>query len=167
VYLDDFAARRISREWAEDGVGRLPGDRRMAEALIPQDCLYTVVERSSESDRARVIGSLGGYTFAPDNPTHVLDMLANPVTRIVSLTIPAPWRNGAWPDCIRVDTTWLPRIATRRRRCASGHPNDRMRISCICWSKPRASRPSAGSPAERSSPIEVWLSPNSLVTRDY
>jgi mannitol-1-phosphate/altronate dehydrogenase len=87
VYLDDIAERRISAEWAEHGVGLLPGDRRMAEALIPQDCLYTVVERSAERDSARVIGSLAGYTFAPDNPQRVLEMLADPVTRIVSLTI--------------------------------------------------------------------------------
>src|SRR5207244_2583576 len=38
-------------------------------------------------DVARVVGSLGGYTFAPDNPRDVLQMLADPVTRIVSLTI--------------------------------------------------------------------------------
>jgi mannitol-1-phosphate/altronate dehydrogenase len=87
VYLDDIFERRISAEWAEHGVGLLPGDRRMAEALIPQDCLYTVVERSAERDTARVVGSLGGYTFAPDNPEQVLQMLADPLTRIVSLTI--------------------------------------------------------------------------------
>jgi mannitol-1-phosphate/altronate dehydrogenase len=87
VYLDDIAERRVSSDWGERGVGLLPGDRRMAEALIPQDCLYTVVERSAEQDTARVVGSLGGYSFAPDNPQHVLEMLADPVTRIVSLTI--------------------------------------------------------------------------------
>src|SRR5258708_16420886 len=87
VYLDDIAERRISTDWGEHGVGLLPGDRRMADALTPQDYLYTVVERSAERDAARVVGSLGGYTFAPDHPARVLDMLADPVTRIVSLTI--------------------------------------------------------------------------------
>src|SRR5205823_410230 len=87
VYLDDLAERRISSDWGERGVGLLPGDRRMADALIPQDCLYTVVERSAQTDRARVIGSLAGYTFAPDNPRHVLEMLADAATRIVSLTV--------------------------------------------------------------------------------
>src|SRR5579859_4192480 len=87
LYLDEIAERRISSAWAEHGIGLLPGDRRMADALIPQDCLYTVVERSAEQDRARVIGALGGYTFAPDNPRAVLERLADPQTRIVSLTI--------------------------------------------------------------------------------
>src|SRR4030081_2615972 len=74
LYLDDIFERRISSDWAEHGVGLLPGDRRMADALIPQDCLYTVVERSADKDSARVVGSLGGYTFAPDNPERVLQM---------------------------------------------------------------------------------------------
>src|SRR5438874_9694105 len=87
LYLDEIAERHISSDWAEHGIGLLPGDRRMAEALIPQDCLYTVVERSAQRDTARVVGALGGYSFAPDNPQGVLRMLADPVTRIVSLTI--------------------------------------------------------------------------------
>ena len=44
-------------------MGLLPGDRHMADALIPQDCLYTVVECSVQGDTARVIGSLGEYAF--------------------------------------------------------------------------------------------------------
>jgi fructuronate reductase/mannitol 2-dehydrogenase len=87
VFLDDIAERHISSDWGEQGIGLLPGDRRMADALIPQDCLYTVVERSAEQDTARVIGSLRDYKFAPDNPRQVVDILADPATRIVSLTI--------------------------------------------------------------------------------
>lgn len=87
VYLDDLAERRVTSEWGERGVGLLPGDQRMAEALTPQDCLYTVVERSAEGDTARVVGSLGEYAFAPADPESVLSMLADPATRIVSLTI--------------------------------------------------------------------------------
>jgi mannitol-1-phosphate/altronate dehydrogenase len=59
----------------------------MADALIPQDCLYTLVERGAQRDTARVVGSLGGYHFAPVNPVVVLDLLADSATRIVSLTI--------------------------------------------------------------------------------
>jgi mannitol-1-phosphate/altronate dehydrogenase len=87
LYLDDLAERGISMEWGERGVGLLPGDRRTAEALIPQDCLYTLVERSAERDTARIIGALGGYVFAPANPSAVLDLLVDPATRIVTLTI--------------------------------------------------------------------------------
>jgi len=87
MYLDALAERRITTDWGERGVGLLPGDRRMADALIPQDCLYTLVARSAEGDVAQVIGSLTAYAFAPAATEQVLQMMADPVTRIVSLTV--------------------------------------------------------------------------------
>ena len=87
VYLDDLASQRITPDWGEIGVGLLAADQRMAAALIPQDCLYTVVARDAAGDTARVIGSMTGYQFAPDDPAGVLEILADPATRIVSLTI--------------------------------------------------------------------------------
>src|SRR5437588_4599151 len=87
MYLDALAERRITTDWGERAVGLLPGDRRMAVALIPQDCLYTLVARSAEGDVAQVIGSLTAYAFAPADPEPVLQMLADPATRIVSLTV--------------------------------------------------------------------------------
>jgi mannitol-1-phosphate/altronate dehydrogenase len=87
MYLDALAERRITTDWGERGVGLLPGDKRMADALLPQDCLYTLVARSAEGDTAQVIGSLTEYVFAPNAGEQVLQMLAEPATRIVSLTI--------------------------------------------------------------------------------
>lgn len=87
VYLDDLAQQRITHEWGERGVGLLTQDRRMAEALLPQQCLYTVVERDAHVHRARVIGSMVDYLFAPENGERVLAALVTPGTRIVTLTI--------------------------------------------------------------------------------
>lgn len=87
VYLDELAAQGITQEWGEQGVGLVPIDKRMAEALLPQDCLYMLVERSATGDTARVIGSMQDYLFAPDNTGSVLAALSNETTRIVSLTI--------------------------------------------------------------------------------
>src|SRR5712691_8401246 len=87
LYLDALAERRITMDWGERGVGLLPGDRRMADALIPQECLYTLVARSAEGDVAQVIGSLTAYAFAPAATEQVLQMMADPATRIVSLTV--------------------------------------------------------------------------------
>jgi mannitol 2-dehydrogenase len=86
-YLDDLAERRISSEWGERGIGILPQDQRMADALQPQDCLYTVVERGAHADAARVIGALTGYVHAPSASERALGWLGDPATRIVSLTI--------------------------------------------------------------------------------
>lgn len=85
VYLDDLAA--MGGEWGECGIGLLPQDREMAEALTPQHGLYTLLVRSPQFDEARVIGSLLEYLFAPKQPHTVLDMLAHPCTRMVTLTI--------------------------------------------------------------------------------
>ena len=85
VYLDDLAA--LGSDWGECGVGVLPLDRGVAEALQAQDGLYTLVVRSAEADRARIIGSLLRYLFAPDQPEAVLHALANASTRLVTMTI--------------------------------------------------------------------------------
>jgi mannitol-1-phosphate/altronate dehydrogenase len=46
-----------------------------------------VVERGPGHESARVIGSFVDYLYAPENPEAVLRVLADPRTRIVTLTI--------------------------------------------------------------------------------
>jgi len=87
VYLDELAERRVTDQWGITGVGLLPQDRRMAEALLPQQCLYTVVERGARDPRARVVGSMTRYLFAPEHPELVLGALEDTRTRLVTLTI--------------------------------------------------------------------------------
>jgi fructuronate reductase/mannitol 2-dehydrogenase len=84
VYLDELA-RTGETGWGEIGVGlRSPALR---DALVPQDCLYTVVERSGSGDTARVVGSMTRYLYAPDGPEAVLAVLTDERTRLVTLTI--------------------------------------------------------------------------------
>src|SRR3954468_7972048 len=85
LYFDEVAERRISTEWGVVGVGL--HSRTMKDALAPQDHLYTVVERSPDGERARVVGVMVDYHFAPDDPARVLDLLTDERTRMVSLTI--------------------------------------------------------------------------------
>jgi mannitol 2-dehydrogenase len=60
----------------------------MAEALGAQGGLYTLVEKDSDGSlRPRVIGSIVRYLHAPADPEAVLEQLADPAVRIVSLTI--------------------------------------------------------------------------------
>jgi mannitol 2-dehydrogenase len=89
LYLDDYFHQNPDSDWGICGVGLLDNeyDRRMRDALLPQDCLYTLVERSPECDRARIIGSITRYLFAPDNRQAVIEALADPKCRIVTLTI--------------------------------------------------------------------------------
>lgn len=87
VYTDDLLTQGLANEWGICGVGLRPEDRAMRDALLSQDCLYTLVTRDAAGDEARIIGSLVRYVFAPDNEQAVRDVLASPQTHIVSLTI--------------------------------------------------------------------------------
>lgn len=87
VYVDGLMGQHGVRDWAICGVGLLPFDAAMRDALVPQDCLYTVIERSEEGSKARVIGSIHSFLYAPDDPEAVIAKMAHPDTHIVSMTI--------------------------------------------------------------------------------
>ena len=88
VYVDETMSETGTTEWGLCGIGLLSADRGMRDALVPQDCLYTVVERGPGADpKARVVGAMTGFLFAPQDPDAVLERLASADTRIVSLTI--------------------------------------------------------------------------------
>src|SRR4051794_17900453 len=88
MYVDTLMNRGTAMDWGITGVGVLAGDRRMAEVLHAQDCLYTLVVKDPDGTmHPRVIGSIVDYLFAPDDPEAVLRLMADPRTRIVSLTI--------------------------------------------------------------------------------
>jgi len=87
VYADDLLNQNGPSEWGLCGVGLLPHDARMRDVLKSQDYLYTVVERSARGDEARVIGSIRNFLYAPDDRESVLETMAAPDCRIVSLTI--------------------------------------------------------------------------------
>ena len=87
LYLDDLLAMPGTERWGECGLGVLPSDLRMRDALLPQDHLYTLVERSASTETARVIGSLIDYIHAPGSLEAAIEKMSAPGTRIVSLTI--------------------------------------------------------------------------------
>ena len=88
MYVDRLLDAGLATDWGICGVGLLPGDARMAEALDAQDGLYTLVEKDGDGSlQARVIGSIVRYLHAPADPEAVLEQLADPAVRIVSLTV--------------------------------------------------------------------------------
>ncbi|MBV9106870.1 MAG: mannitol dehydrogenase family protein [Verrucomicrobia bacterium] len=87
VYMDDLFTQGHDSQWGYCGVGLLKHDARIRDVMHSQDCLYALVERSMEGDKARIIGSIVNFLFAPDDPQKVIDQMASPDTRIVSLTI--------------------------------------------------------------------------------
>ena len=88
MYLDRLMNDGRDQGWAICGVGLLPGDARMRDALTSQDGLYTLVTKAPDGTRdPRVIGSIARYLFAPDDPEAVLAQMTDPAVRIVSLTV--------------------------------------------------------------------------------
>ncbi|MGQ4618788.1 mannitol dehydrogenase family protein [Nocardia sp. R7R-8] len=88
MYVDRLLERGLGQDWGICGVGVLPGDRRMRDVLRAQDGLYTLSTVTPDGTwTTRTIGSLVEYRYAPDDPEAVVAKLADPVTRIVSLTI--------------------------------------------------------------------------------
>ena len=83
VYTDDALAE--GGDWMITGVSLRSGD--VADALNPQDGLYTLVVRGQEGTTARVIGSIARVLVAPREPEAVMAALTEPQTKIVSLTI--------------------------------------------------------------------------------
>lgn len=86
VYVDDLCMAGRA-DWSITGAGVLARDAAMADVLRAQDNLYTMITRDGRSTEARVIGSIVDYVLATPDLLPVIDVLADPATRIVSLTI--------------------------------------------------------------------------------
>jgi mannitol 2-dehydrogenase len=88
LIIDRLLMQGLAQDWGIVGVGLLESDKRMLQALSPQDCLYTLITKHPDGKlHYQVIGSIIEYLFAPENPDAVLERLIDPAIRIVSLTI--------------------------------------------------------------------------------
>ncbi|GAA3406229.1 MULTISPECIES: mannitol dehydrogenase family protein [Pseudarthrobacter] len=88
MYLDRLMNAGKALDWAICGVGVLPGDVHMKKVMDSQDCLYTLTVKHADGIReGRIIGSIINYLFAPDDPEAVIEKMASPAIRIVSLTV--------------------------------------------------------------------------------
>jgi fructuronate reductase len=83
VYTDDVLARDPS--WGIVAASLRSPDTY--DALEPQDGLYTVSVRSREGESLRVIGAIRQVIVAPRAVDDLLDVLADPQTRIVTMTV--------------------------------------------------------------------------------
>ena len=79
------AAGAAASGWGVVGVSLRHADVR--DALAPQGGLYSLALRDAQATAWRVIGSLAGMLVAPQDPGAVLERIAAPATRIVSLTV--------------------------------------------------------------------------------
>ncbi len=86
TYMDELASLG-NTDWGIAGIGVLPGDAAMADALGPQGCLYTLVVRSADTHSLEIIGSIVEYLHVADDAQLLIGKIAAPDTQIVSMTI--------------------------------------------------------------------------------
>lgn len=87
-YLDDLLALGGSTGWGICAAGTRPESRAFVAALAPQDFLYTLSEKAADGTQdSRVIGSIVDAVVTADDPEAVIERVASPETRILTLTI--------------------------------------------------------------------------------
>lgn len=87
-YTDALMNRDGSKAWGICGVGLREADRKLRDILKAQDFLYTLIVRHPDGRvENRVIGSIVDFMLSVDNPTAVIDKMADAETKVVSLTI--------------------------------------------------------------------------------
>src|ERR1043166_2202115 len=87
AFYTDTALNQSGPETAWGIVGASLRGRGVGERLHAQDCLYSIVQKSEAGAHFRVIGSVRDVVFAPDDPTRLPRLIADPAIRIVSLTV--------------------------------------------------------------------------------
>ena len=87
-YTDALMDQGRDLDWSICGIGLRPEDRKVRDDLAGQDYLYTLFELGdSDNTQSRIIGSISDMLLAEDSIQAVIDKLASPHIRIVSLTI--------------------------------------------------------------------------------
>ena len=136
-YLHRLMQDGRAHDWAILGAGVRPQDGAMRERLVAQDCLTTLIELDPEGTAAEVTGSMIGFVPIADGNGPLIDAMADPRIRIVSLTVteggyyldpatggfdathPDIAHDAAHPDTPR--TAFGAMIAALRRRRDGGH----------------------------------------------
>jgi mannitol 2-dehydrogenase len=188
MYHDRLMNQGTALDWGICGVGIMPEDQRMKEVLDAQDGLYTLVIKHSDGTyEPRVIGSIVEYLFAPDDPEAVIEKMAAPATRIVSLTVTeggyninditgefdvtnADVRHDLEPGAVPRTTFGLITEALRRRREQGIDPFTVMSCDNLQGNGQLARRVFATFARLRSPELGDWVErevrfPNSMVDR--
>lgn len=76
-----------AQDWAIIGAGVMPNDARMRDTLLAQDCMTTLIELDPEGATTEVIGSMIDFIPVETSNRALIDALAQPNIRIVSMTV--------------------------------------------------------------------------------
>lgn len=85
VFTELAAAASGQDHWGIAGVTQRSAS--VHDQLLPQNGLYSVLERGPGEAPLRVIGSLREILVGPSDPSATLDRIADPAVRIITLTV--------------------------------------------------------------------------------
>ena len=87
-YIHQLMQRYNLTNWGICGVGLREEDRKISDILGSQDLMYSLITQHPDGQLdCEIIGSLNEYILSIDFPEDVLDKMAHPDIKIVSLTI--------------------------------------------------------------------------------
>lgn len=85
MYCHELAT--AGSDWGICGIGLLPADRAMADALGAQDHLYSLTTRQDHVALTEIVGSLVDLVFAADQPAVAAERIGRDTTAVVSMTV--------------------------------------------------------------------------------
>jgi fructuronate reductase len=84
VMFDD-AIKNGDARWGIVGASLRSASVRAS--LVPQDCLYSIVERDGNNERVRIIGALRDVMVAQENSAALVNLMASEDVHLVTLTV--------------------------------------------------------------------------------
>jgi fructuronate reductase len=97
VFTEDASQASGSDAWGIVGVTQRSATVR--DQLVPQDGLYTLLERGEGAAGPRVVGAVRDVLSAHDDPLAVVELIADPGVHVVTLTVTEKgYRRGADGD---------------------------------------------------------------------
>lgn len=85
AFYTEAALNQFGGDWGI--IGSSLRSASVRDQLVPQDCLYTLVERSGEGEKLQLIGAVLDTLVGPENPAALVAQMAASNIKIVSLTI--------------------------------------------------------------------------------
>lgn len=178
TYVDELCEQG-AQGWGIVGAGVMESDQRMASVLGDQDGLYTLITRSDTETTVRVVGSIVDYVLAAGDVSPLVARIADPSTRIVSLTV----TEGGYPvheDTREFDPANAPSgphsafgvivTALQRRRDAGVGPLTVMSCDNVISNGEVARAAVLGVAQQQSRDLASWIEanvafPNAMVDR--
>ncbi|MEO9652137.1 MAG: mannitol dehydrogenase family protein [Roseobacter sp.] len=86
-YLHRLMQKGLALDWAIIGAGVRPGDGKMREKLLAQECLNTLIELGPDGSSAEVTGAMIDFLPIQEDNAALIATMSDPKIRIVSLTV--------------------------------------------------------------------------------